>query len=109
MTLMTEQCVLHLRGEKVGEDHYGEPVFSPPTDEVTACWVEPVSSSEDLSLANQVSFSYVAYLPLDVRVSAVDAVTWDGTRFEVDGEPLKQPGGFIVEGFWRVQLRKVEG
>lgn len=109
MSLMTEQCTLHLRGEKVGEDEYGEPIFSDPEDKASACWVEPAGTAEDLALANQLTFSYVGYLPLSTQVSAVDSLTWDGIRFEIDGEPLKQPGGFIVEGFWRVNLRKVTG
>jgi len=109
MSLMTEYCTLHLRGERTGEDEYGEPIFSPPRDVDSPCWVEPAGTAEDMALANQLTFSYVAYLPLSTQVSAVDALTWDGIRFEVDGEPLKQPGGFIVEGFWRVQLKKVTG
>src|SRR5690625_7784457 len=109
MSLMTELCVLHLRGQKTGEDEYGEPIFSPPQDVESRCWVEPAGTAEDMSLANQLTFSYVAYLPLSTQVSAVDALTWDGIRFAVDGEPLKQPGGCIVECCWRVQLNKVPG
>lgn len=109
MSLMTETCTLHLRGEKSGEDEYGEPIYSPPEDVESACWVEPAGTSEDMALANQLTFSYVAYLPLTTQISAVDALTWDGVRFEVDGQPLKQAAGFIVEGFWRVNLKRVTG
>lgn len=109
MSLFTETCTLHLRGERTGEDEYGEPIFSPPEDVESSCWLEPAGSAEDMALANQLTFSYVAYLPLDTSISAVDSITWDGVRFEIDGEPLKQPGGFIVEGFWRVNLKNVRG
>lgn len=109
MTLMTETCTLHLRGELVGYDEYREPIYSAAEDKVSKCWVEPAGSAEDLALGEQLSFTYVGYLPLSTKITAVDALTWDDTRFEVDGEPLKQPGGFIVEGFWRVHLKKVTG
>lgn len=109
MSLFTEQCTLHLRGEQSGEDEYGEPIFSPPRDVDSPCWVEPAGSAEDMDLASQLMFSYVCYLPLETSVRAVDSITWDGTEFAIEGEPLKQPGGFVVDGFWRVNLKKVRG
>lgn len=109
MSLFTESCTLHLEGEEVGRDDWNEPIYSDPEDHESACWVEPAASSEDLDLANRAIFSYQLYVPLDQPVDRASQVSWDGTRFNVVGEWLKQPGGFVVDGFYRVLIERVEG
>ena len=45
---------------------------------------------------------------LEHDLTAVTHIKWQGELFRVEGEPLKQPGGFIVDGFQRVDVKKVK-
>lgn len=109
MSLLTETVVLRFRGEVVGVDEYGNDVFGPPRDTEWAGWVEPRASGEDTNAREQYVYGYWVFLPLEAPVSGADAVVWGGDEFRVVGEPGRQPGGFVVDGFLRVAVERVTG
>ena len=110
--LFTETVTLHLRGELTGTDRYGDPVYGPAQDVSSPAWWEPRVSSEDTAAAEQYVDGYWLYLPAGAPLSGADAVTLHGVqgmRMEVVGQPGYQPGGFIVESFVKVAVRRVTG
>lgn len=109
MQLMTETCELVLRPEPTGYDDYGEPVYPEPRTESWACWYEPRGSSEAVVAQEQQIDGLWLYLPLAAPLSAADAVVVAGDRYEVEGEPGRQPGGFITPGFLKAALGRVRG
>lgn len=109
MQLMTETCELLLRGESTEYDEYGVPVPAEPRRESWACWYEPRGSSEAVVAQEQQIDGLWIYLPLDAPVGAADAVIVAGARYEVEGEPGRQPGGFITPGFVKAALGRVRG
>lgn len=112
MSLFTEVAGLVYRGEPTGDfDEDGNPVFAPSRTVEVAAWWEPRESSENVEARQQVTSGYWLYLPEHTDLSAVDAVEIPagGPRYEVDGEPGRQPGGFIVEGFVKTAVERVTG
>jgi hypothetical protein len=122
MNLMTEPVGLKLRGQPVpGEfDDYGNQVYGPATTEVVYGWYEPRTSGEDTAAREQQIYGYWVNLPLDAPLSAADAVVLFGTvdedgdliggeDYQVVGEPGRQPGGFIVPGFIKAAVERVNG
>ena len=111
MNLMDQTLTLRFRGQTIeGEyDDYGNPVVGPPRDEEWPAWYEPRTSGEDTSAKDQQVFGYWVNLPLEAPLSAADAVVIEGIEYQVDGEPGRQPGGFIVPGFIKAAVEKVTG
>lgn len=112
MSLFTARATLHLRAEQTGEGRHGTPIYGPPTDVESPAWWEPRTSSEDTAAREQYVDGYWLYLPEDAPVTGADAVTLHGVldqRMEVDGQPGYQPGGFVVEGYIRVAVKRVSG
>lgn len=109
MQLMTETCQLLTRAEATGYDEYGEPIRPAPRTESWPCWYEPRGSSEAVVAQEQQIDGLWLYLPLDAPLAAADAVIIAGTRYEVEGEPGRQPGGFITPGFLKAALGRVRG
>ena len=109
MSLFTESVTLRFRGEKTGEDDYGNDVYGPPRDESWPAWWEPRTSGEDTAAREQVTSGYWLYLPDDAPLDAADAVVLYGDEYHVDGEPGRQPGGFVVDGYIRAALTRVTG
>lgn len=108
--LFTETVVLNLPGEATGEyDDLGNPVVEPPRSEVWPAWYEVGSSTEATDAREQQVWGYTLYLPLDAPLVAASSVTIAGVGYEVIGEPGRQPGGFIVEGYIRAAVQKVTG
>ena len=113
MSLFSHTCILRRRGEQTGTDRYGRPEYGPPTDVECPAWWEMSAESEDTDARNQYVSTYTLYLPLSGPIEGWDAVVLgtdpDGTEYEAVGRPGRQPGGFIVEGYYRVQLERVTG
>ena len=119
MNLFTEAVGLKLRGEAVPDeyDDYGNAVYGPGTVQVVYGWVEPRGSGET---GDQQIYGYWVNLPLDAPLDAADAVVLFGSvdaggslvggqDYEVVGEPGRQPGGFLVEGFIKAAVERVTG
>lgn len=112
MNLMTETCILRIKGAPTGEyDEYGNPVAGPSRDETWPCWYEPRGFSEDTSAKDQQIYGYWVYLPLGAPLGSADAVLLplEPDPFEVIGETARQPGGFIVPGFQKAAVERVTG
>lgn len=112
MSLFTEDAVLIRRGAVLEVDRYGRPsVREPDARTPSPAWWEPTSSSEVVAAAEQYIRSYTVYLPLSAQVSGADAIELVGMdgEFELIGEPMRQPGGFVVEGYFRLLVERVTG
>jgi hypothetical protein len=109
MSLFTETAYLKRDGAVTGYDAYGNPVTGPPSREPSPAWWEPRTSGEQTAAQEQVTSGYWLYLPPDKDLTAYDAVELDGVDYEVVGEPGRQPGGFIVDGYVKAAVEKVTG
>lgn len=109
MTLFTETVLLRSTEPSGGYDPYGNPLPGVTTEVESPAWLEPLTSSEANDRQIQQTYGYVVYLPLAADVDGADAIVYDGTAYEAIGEPQRQPGGFIVEGYQRVIMRRVTG
>lgn len=111
-TLFSTSAVLVRRGEPIGKDRYGRPIYGDsPLRTPTVAWFEPSSASEDSTVREQFTRAYTLYVPLDVEVSGVDVVELAGLpgEYQIVGEPLMQPSGFVVDGYWRMVVERVTG
>jgi hypothetical protein len=68
-------------------DEYGNDVYNETPVTVTNCVFAPAGSSENLTFADQVSSFDTIFMPADTIVSTLDAIDWNGNRYEVAGEP----------------------
>lgn len=110
MSLFTETVLLRLPGADTGEkDDFGRPIIGPPTEEPWPAWYEIGTSAESTDAREQQVWGFVLYLPLDAPLTSDGVVVIDGVDYEVIGEPGRQPGGFIVEGYIRAAIEKVSG
>lgn len=110
MSLMTETVVLRFRGEETGGfDSRGNPIREPDRDESWPAWYEIKGSTEHEDAREQQIWGFWVYLPLDAPLVGADAVVIDGVEYRVVGEPGRQPGGFIVEGYIRAAVEKWTG
>lgn len=107
MTLFTETVTLLAR-EVTGVDEYGNDVVS-WTSSSSPAWLDQRNGMESTDAREQSVANMWLFLPLEVQVDAVDKVVWDGREWHVDGEPGRQPPGFILEGYQVMALRKVTG
>lgn len=109
MSLFTETVVI--RGRTVtGEDDYGNDVYG-WVERTAAAWWEPRTSGEQTDAREQVTSGYWLYLDEGTALNASAQVKLGGVGdwYEVDGEPGRQPGGFVVDGYVRVALKEVAG
>lgn len=110
MSLFTETVILRRRGEPTGDyDDLGNPILGPDTDTPHPAWYEVGASSESTDARDRQVWGYSLYLPLDAPLDSADAVVIGGVEYEVIGEPGRQPGGFIVEGYIYAAVQKVTG
>lgn len=107
--LMTETVTLRSTPNTTEYDDFGNPIPGTPTDVDSPAWVEPLTSREANDRQIQQTYGYVMYLPLEVDVTGADEVIYQGTAYEVVGEPQRQAGGFIVDGFQRVIVERTTG
>lgn len=91
-----------------GRDDYGNDTYE-WVAETWPAWLEQRNGSEQQGATEQSVANMWLYLPLDAPASAVQRIRYDGRTWEIDGEPGRQPGGFVVEGYQVVALRKVTG
>ena len=119
MNLFTEPVGLRLRGDEIPDvfDDYGNATHGPGSTQVVFGWVEPRGSAET---GDQQIYGYWVNLPYDAPLDAADAVVLfgaigaggelvGGQEYQVVGEPGRQPGGFLVEGFIKAAVERVTG
>ena len=107
--LMTETVVLRRTASSTEYDDYGNPIPGEPTDTPSLAWVEPLTSREANDRQIQQTYGYVMYLPLGADVTGADVILYNGDDYGVVGEPQRQPGGFIVDGYQRVIVERTSG
>lgn len=108
--LFTEQVTLILRGEATGDyDERGRPIYGPDEEKPWPAWYEPRSSEEALDARDQVTWGYWVYLEGNPPVDRFDRVKIGGITYEVDGEPGRQPGGFLIESYVQFACEIVTG
>jgi hypothetical protein len=69
-----------------GQDDYGNDIYDETPITVDQCVFQPAGSSEGLIFADQVSTSDTIFMPYGTDVSALDAIDFDGERYEVTGD-----------------------
>lgn len=71
----------------------------PPASSVTVrgCDVQPGASTEEVAARQNVIIRHTVWAPPATVVGAHDAMEYDGTRYAVDGEPMrwKSPTGAV--------------
>lgn len=107
--LMTETVTLRRESTSTDYDEYGNPIPGAHVDTPSPAWVEPLSSREANDRQIQQTYGYVMYLPLGADVTGADSIVYGGLDYGVVGEPQRQPGGFVVEGYQRVIVERVTG
>lgn len=119
--LYSETVILHIPGGPTGEwDDLGNPIIGPAVDLPWPAWYEVGNSTEETDAREQQVWGYTLYLqprayvgeadePMECPLTYDSEVTIDGTRYRVEGEPGRQPDGFIVEGYVRAAVTRVEG
>lgn len=105
--MFTEQVTIRTR-EVTGTDEYGSDVYG-WSETTSPAWWEPRTSGEQTDAREQVTSGYWLYLPPGTPLTAASQVVLDGVAYEVDGEPGRQPGGFVVDGYVRAALKRVTG
>lgn len=107
--LFTETVTLMSR-QKVGTDDLNNDLFE-WVQEDSPAWVELRQGTENTDARESSTANSWVYLPLEVvlPLRAVSKVVWDGREWDVDGEPGLQPGGFVVEGYQQLSIKRVTG
>lgn len=87
-----ETVILHHRTLAADRDADGNDVFIPGDTSVEGCAFAPAGSTEVVQGQDTVTTQPTVYIPRDeipagVSITAVDAVTARGDRYEVDGAP----------------------
>lgn len=129
---------LHFEGGETGEyDKLGRPILEPPHDVPWPAWWEQRTSSEAAEAQQQVVSGYWIYLPdsvgdlaaalasndlapvegaydlaeemLQHPLSASDWVIINGLRYDVQGEPGRQPGGVLVPPYQVAAVERTTG
>lgn len=68
------------------QDAYGNDIYLETPVTVTNCVFTPAGSSESLNFQDQVSTSDTIFMPAGTDVGPLDAIEWNGNRYEVTGE-----------------------
>lgn len=80
-------------------DSYGNTVAdwsNPTTLPIGGCLFAPGAGQEVLTNRDGVQLAGTVYAPAATDVTATDAVTVRGTRYQVVGEPQQWPGGTVI-------------
>lgn len=109
MSLFTETVTLLSRQEGESDD-LGNDTYSWVQAESSA-WVEIGQGTEDTNQRETSDATSTVYLPLEtlLPVEAVSKIVWRGREWDVVGEPGVQPGGFVVDGYQRFGIKRVNG
>lgn len=107
MALFTETVTLRTR-TKTGKDALGNAIYEWAEVDSPA-WVETRQGTETTDARESSTANSWVFLPDGAPVKAVSQVRWRGELWDVDGEPGIQPGGFVVEGYVQIAIKRVSG
>jgi hypothetical protein len=82
------ETVTLIRRVVASTDPYGNDTTTETSATVDGCSVQPADSTEVLASADRITTRMRLYAPAGTDLTAVDAVEHNGTRYEVDGEPM---------------------
>jgi len=69
-----------------GQDSYGNDVYAETPRVIGNCVFQPAGSTENLAFTDQVNTSDVIFMPFGTPVGPLDAIEYQGVRYEVVGE-----------------------
>lgn len=72
-------------------------------------WLEQTNSTENRDKQEQTTANMRLYVPLSTPIDNTSMVRWDGFEWDVNGEPGRQPGGFVVEGYQVALISRTKG
>ena len=105
--LFTETVTLMSR-EATGDDGLGNDTYE-WVQEDSPAWVEIGQGTENTNQRETSEATSTVYLPLGAEVEAVSMIVWNGREWDVVGDPGVQPGGFVVDGYIRIGIKRVTG
>lgn len=107
--LFTETVGLRSR-QVVGTDDLNNDILD-WVEEPSPAWVEIGVGTEQTDQRETSDATSTVYLPLvtPLELTAVSEVRWNGKLWQVVGEPGLQPGGFSVEGYQKLGIKRVVG
>lgn len=75
------------RGQVIGEDEYGRPLYGPDTTTAFYGEVRPLAGEENTAAMQQVTTRFRMFLPPGVNADAVDRVDHLGLSYRIVGQP----------------------
>jgi hypothetical protein len=69
-----------------GQDMYGNDVYDETSTVIGNCVFQPAGSTENLTFADQVNTTDTIFMPFGTPVGPLDAIDFNGNRYEVIGE-----------------------
>ena len=109
MSLFSEMVELVKRPEVVGHDSVNDPIYGEPKPVQAAGWVDKAVNGEILDRRETLTEAFTLYLDGLVDLAGVDTIRYRDGVYQIEGEPARQAGGFIVGAYTVVPLSKVEG
>lgn len=106
-SLFTETVKLRSRA-KVGQDGLNNDVYD-WVEKPSPAWVEIGQGTENDDRRETSEATSTVYLPLEAEVTAVSQVVWNGQLWDIVGDPGVQPGGFVVDGYLKLGIKRVTG
>jgi len=70
-----------------GQDAYGNDTYTETQVNVDYCVFQPAGSNENLIFTDQISTTDTIFMPFGTDVTALDAIDYNGDRYEVVGDP----------------------
>ena len=76
---------------------------------IGGCFVQGGVSQELLGGRDAITVAWTVYAPAGVDVTGTDEITWQGTRYPINGEPMRiqSPTGALSHTV--IELRRVNG
>lgn len=62
---------------------------------VDGCSVQPQAQPEYTDDRDTISTSWVAYVPVDAEIDAIDRIEWTGESYDIDGDVLRWEFGSL--------------
>lgn len=94
--------------QKVGTDDLNNDTYD-WVETPSPAWVEMGQGTENTDQRETSDIANTVYLPLEAEVAAVSEIRWNGAVWQVVGDPGVQPGGFTLDGYKRLGIKKVTG
>ena len=79
------------------------------TDRITGCSVQTNATSMDLAGRTQTELAGIIYAPPNSNIESGDRISFDGTIYVVDGEPMKWKSPTGRTSNLQVRIKRWEG